>query len=170
VTLPPLPGEKGSNPVFTDTFDLKPRGNVEITIAVQNLQNSWASFDVDFINEANNEVESVPLDIEFYSGVEGGESWSEGSREGSTSFSAIEGGKYRLRIDSQRQNWQQPLDVSVRVRQNTTGCNFCLAFILLLVGPIWGLVRKFMFESSRWSNSMYSSSGTLKDSDSYSSD
>ncbi len=164
ITLPPLPAEKGSNPVFTEPFTLQPRGNVEISITAP-VQNSYASFDVDFINEANSDVESVPLDIEFYSGVEDGESWSEGSTEKSTSFSAIEGGKYRLRIDGQWQNWQQPLDIDVKVRQNTTSCNFCLAFILLLLGPLWGIIRKFMFESSRWSQSAFTSSGTVASSD-----
>jgi hypothetical protein len=166
VTLPPLPNAEGSNPVFTQPFDLKPRGNVEITVRAEPAPNTWASFDIDVVNEANNNVEEVGLeDLGFYNGVEGGESWSEDTREKSTSFSAIEGGKYRLRIDSKRQNWQQPLEATVRVRQNTTGCNFCLAFILLLFGPIWGLIRKFMFESSRWSNSLYSSSGMMKESD-----
>lgn len=161
ITLPPLPAEKGSNPVFTEPFELKPRSNVEITIKAP-VNNSWASFDVDFVNEANNEVESVPLDVEFYSGVEDGESWSEGAQEKSTSFSSIEGGKYRLRIDGQWQNWQQPLPVTVSIKQNTSSCNFCCAFILLLFGPFWGIIKKWMFEGSRWSESMYSSSGTLK--------
>jgi hypothetical protein len=164
ITLPPLPAEKGSNPVFTEPFTLKPRSNVEITIKAP-LNNSWASFDVDFINEANNDVETVPLDIEFYSGVEDGESWSEGATEKSTSFSAIEGGKYRLKIDGQWQNWQQPLPVTVSVKQNTTSCNFCCAFILLIFAPVWGLIRKWMFESSRWSESMFTSGGNMKGSD-----
>jgi uncharacterized Zn finger protein (UPF0148 family) len=169
ITLPPLPAEKGSNPVFTQPFELKPRGNVEISIKAP-VTNSWASFDVDFINEANNDVESVPLDVEFYSGVEDGESWSEGSQEKSTSFSAIEGGKYRLRIDGQWQNWQQPLPITVTIKQNTTGCNFCCAFILLLFGPLWGLIKKWSFEGSRWSQSMFTSSGTANTGDSDSSD
>lgn len=169
ITLPPLPAEKGSNPVFSQPFDLKPRSNVEISIKAP-LNNSWASFDVDFINEANNDVESVPLDIEFYSGVDGGESWSEGSQEKSTSFSAIEGGKYRLRIDGQWQNWQQPLPVTVTVKQNTIGCNFLCAFILLLFGPLWGIIKKWSFEGSRWSQSMFTSSGSVNTGGSDSSD
>jgi hypothetical protein len=161
ITLPPLPSDKGSNPVFTEPFELKPRGNVDIEITAP-VSNSWASFDVDFVNEANNDIESVPLDVEFYSGVEDGESWSEGSTTKSTSFSAIEGGKYRLRIDSARQDWQNPMTISVNIKQNKGSCNFCLAFILLAFGPIWGLLRKWMFENNRWSESMYTSSGMLK--------
>lgn len=163
VTLPPLPSEKGTNPVFTEPFELKPRANVEITISAP-LNNAWASFDVDFVNEANNDVESVPLDIEFYSGVEEGESWSEGATTKSATLSSVGGGKYRLRIDGQWQNWQQPLPVTVAVKQNASSCNFCCAFILLLLGPIWGIIRKWMFESSRWSQSMFTSSGTANES------
>ena len=142
---------------------MKPRSNVEVSISAP-LNNSWASFDVDFINEANNDVESIPVDLEFYSGVEDGESWSEGSYSKSSTISAVEGGKYRLRIVGQWQNWQQPLNISVLVKQNAGSCNFPCAFILLLLGPIWGIVRKWMFESSRWSESMFNSSGGANDS------
>lgn len=163
IVLQPLPSEKAEVPVFTEPFELRARSNVEVTIEAP-LNNSWASFDVDFVNEANDDVESIPVDVEFYSGVEDGERWSEGAQNKSATLSAIEGGKYRLRIVGQWQNWQQPLNVTVAVKQNTGSCNFPCAFILLVLGPIWGIIRKWMFESSRWSQSMFNSSGGVNES------
>lgn len=168
ITLQPLPSEKGSNPAFSQPFELKGNRNIQITMSAP-VSNSWASFDVDLVNEANNEVESVPIDIEFYSGVEGGESWSEGSKTQDVSLSSVPAGRYVLRVDGQWQNWQQPLPVTAKVEQNVTrGANFICAFVLLLIMPIIGIIRKWLFESSRWSQSMFSTSGS-SDSDSCSS-
>jgi hypothetical protein len=169
ITLQPLPSATGSNPAFSQPFDLKGNRNIQITMNAP-VNNSWASFDVDLVNEANNEVESVPIDIEFYSGVDGGESWSEGGQTQDVSLSSVPAGRYVLRVDGQWQNWQQPLPVTVKVEQNVArGTNFCCAFILLLIIPLVSLVRKWMFESSRWSQSMFSTSGSSDSSDSCSS-
>jgi Zn finger protein HypA/HybF involved in hydrogenase expression len=165
LTLPPLPSANGSNPVFSQPFELKGNRNIQITMTAP-LKNSWASFDVDLVNEANNQIETVPIDVEFYSGVDGGESWSEGSTTQDVSLSSAPAGRYMLRIDGQWQNWQQPLPVTVRVEQNVTrGMNFCCAFVLLLIIPLISLVRKWLFESSRWSQSMFSTSGESDDGD-----
>lgn len=167
LTLQPLPNATGSNPAFSQPFELKGNRNIRITMDAP-VNNSWASFDVDLVNEANNEVESVPIDIEFYSGVDGGESWSEGSRNQDVSLSSVPAGKYVLRVDGQWQNWQQPLPVTVKVEQNISrGMNFCCAFVLLLIFPLVSIIRKWLFESNRWSESMFSTSGSDDDSDSY---
>lgn len=164
LTLQPLPTATGSNPAFSQPFDLKGNRNIQITMNAP-VNNAWASFDVDLVNEANNEVESVPIDIEFYSGVEGGESWSEGGQTKDVSLSSVPAGRYVLRIDGQWQNWQQPLPVTAKVEQNVTrGFNFCCAFIALLIIPIFSIIRKWLFESSRWSQSMFSTSGSSDDS------
>jgi hypothetical protein len=169
ITLQPLPSANGSNPAFSQPFDLKGNRNIQITMTAP-VSNSWASFDVDLVNEVNNEVESVPIDIEFYSGVDDGESWSEGGQTQDVSLSSVPAGRYVLRIDGQWQNWQQPLPVTVKVEQNVTrGTNFCCAFIVLLIIPLISIIRKWMFESSRWSQSMFSTSGSSDSSDSCSS-
>jgi hypothetical protein len=165
INLQPLPNQNGSNPMFSQPFELKGNRNVQISMNAP-VSNSWASFDVDLVNEENNEVESVPIDIEFYNGVEDGESWSEGGQSKDVTLSSVPAGRYMLRIDGQWQNWQQPLPVTVKIEQNITrGINFCCAFILLLILPIISVIRKWMFESKRWSESMFSTSGSSSDSD-----
>ena len=122
------------------------------------LNNSWASLDFDLVDSQNNRVESVPVDVEYYSGVEGGGSWTEGSRSEDATVSALPAGQYTLRVQGTWAKWQQPLPVKVKVEQNVIrGVNFCLAFFVLAIIPILALFRKFAFESKRWSESMFGS-------------
>jgi hypothetical protein len=98
----------------------------------------------------------VPIDVEYYNGVEDGESWSEGGQTSDATMSSLPAGKYTLRAEASWGNWQQPLPISLKVEQNVTrGVNFILAFILLSILPLFSLIRKFTFESRRWSESMF---------------
>jgi hypothetical protein len=165
VTLPPLQNATTPQAMFSQPFDLKSRGNVRITAGAQ-VDNSWADLDVDLINEQSQEVESVNVPIEYYSGVDGGESWSEGGKETDATLSALPGGKYTLRVEGTWEKWQQPMPVTVKVEQNVNrGVNFCCAFVILLIMPLLGLIRKFSFETSRWKDSAFGSSGDDSGSD-----
>ena len=65
------------------------------------------------------------------------------------------------------------MPVSVKVEQNVNrGVNFCCAFIVLLIVPLFGIIRKWSFEATRWKDSMFasSSSGGSDDSDDSSDD
>jgi hypothetical protein len=58
------------------------------------------------------------------------------------------------------------MPITVRVEQNVNrGVNFGCAFLVLLIVPLLGIFRKFSFESNRWKDSMFSSSGGSGDSD-----
>lgn len=112
--------------------------------------------DVDLVNEQNQEIESVNIPIEYYSGVEGGESWSEGGQGNEATLSSLPAGKYTLRVEGTKQASAQPLPVTVKIEQNVTrGVNFCFSFVLLAILPFLGLFRKWTFESRRWSESMF---------------
>ena len=76
-------------------------------------------------------------------------------------------GQYTLQVHGTWQNWQAQMPVTVKVEQGVNrGVNFCCAFIILLIMPILGLFRKMSFESGRWKDSMFSSSGTASSDDS----
>ena len=82
--------------------------------------------------------------------------WTEGSQEQDATLSSLPAGKYVLRVAGTWQNFQQPLPVSVKVEQNVVrGVNFCFSFVLLAILPVIALLRKWMFESRRWSESMF---------------
>jgi len=51
--------------------------------------------------------------------------------------------------------------VSIKVEQSVTrGVNFICALLILAIVPIFGLIRKVTFESSRWKDSMFGSSAS----------
>ena len=159
IVLPPMQNAQAAQTAFSEPFDLQANRNVRIT-ANAPVNNSWVDLDVDLVNEQNQEVESVNVPVEEYHGVEDGESWSEGGQSQDASLSSLPGGKYTLRVEGTWQNWQQEMPVNVKVEQNVSrGVNFGCAFIALLIVPLLGIFRKFSFETRKWKDSMFSTSG-----------
>ena len=164
-TLTLVPGAAAVAPVivFSKPFDLKGNRNVSISASAA-VNNSGADLDVDLINDQSQEVESVNIPISYYQGVEEGESWSEGSPNNDAIMSSLPAGKYTLRVEGTLDNVNQPLPVIVKVEQNVNrGVNFCCALLILALMPFFGLIRKFSFESSRWKDSMFSTSSSGSD-------
>jgi uncharacterized Zn finger protein (UPF0148 family) len=161
ITLQPSSGTPPTPQiVFSRPFDLRGNRNVRIT-ATAPVSNSAADLDIDLVNEQDNQVEQVSIPISFYQGVEDGESWSEGSPTNDATLSSLAGGKYRLRVEGTLEGVTQPLNIDLRVEQNVNrGVNFLCAFIVLLIVPVLGLFRKITFESRRWKDSMFSTSGS----------
>jgi hypothetical protein len=160
LTLPPLANATTPQVIFSQPFDLKANSNVRLTAGAQ-VENAWADIDVDLINDQSQEVESVNIPVEYYSGSDSDGAWTEGGKTNDATLSSLPGGKYTLRVEGTWQNWQGPLPVSVKVEQNINrGVNFCLALLLLAVVPFIGLIRKFAFESGRWKDSMFNTSSS----------
>ena len=165
IVLPPMANATAPQTMFSQPFEVKANRNLRITASAP-LTNSFADLDVDLVNEQSQEVESVSVPIEYYQGVDGGESWTEGGQSQDATLSSLPAGKYTLRVEGTWQNWQQPMPITVKVEQNVNrGVNFGCAFLVLLIVPLLGIFRKFSFESNRWKDSMFSSSGGSGDSD-----
>ncbi len=158
IVLPPTASATTAQTIFSQPFDLKGNRNVRIT-ANAPVSNSFVELAVDLINDQNNEVESVTIPIEYYSGSDGDGAWTEGSQTQDATLSSLPAGKYTLRVEGTWQNFQQPMPVSVKVEQNINrGTNFCLAFFALAILPVLGLFRKWSFETKRWKDSMFGGS------------
>src|SRR5215216_139837 len=156
VTLPPLPNEDGTQVFFSEPFQLEGRRNIRI-VGQSPVQNTWIYLEGDLISDETGVVQSFPIDISYYQGVEEGESWSEGGQNDSAYTSSMPAGRYVLRLEGQWERWQQPAIVSVRVEQNVTrGFNFLVAIILLSIGPVIMIIYHIGFERRRWSESMFS--------------
>jgi hypothetical protein len=163
VTLPPMQNAQAPQTVFSQPFQLTGSKNVRIT-ANANVSNAWADLDVDLINEQSQEVESVNVPIEYYSGTDSDGAWTEGSQSTDATLSSLPAGKYTLRVEGTWQNWQQPIAVGVKVEQGVNrGVNFCCALVALLIVPLFGIIRKWSFEAARWKDSMFGSSSGSDD-------
>ena len=163
VTLPPMQNAQAPQTAFTKPFDIKGNRNIRIT-ANANVSNAWADLDVDLVNDQSQEVESVNVPIEYYSGSDSDGAWTEGSQSTDAILSSLPAGKYTLRVEGTWQNWQQPIAVNVKVEQGVNrGVNFCCALVALGIVPLFGLIRKWSFEASRWKDSMFGSSTSSSD-------
>lgn len=156
VTLQPTANAAQPQTTFSQPFELKGNRNVKISASAP-VNNSTADLDIDLVSEQSQEVESVNIPVSYYQGVEDGESWTEGSPNNDATMSSLPAGKYTLRIEGTLEGVQRPLPVAVKVEQNVSrGVNFILAFIVLSLLPIISFFRKIIFESKRWSESMFS--------------
>lgn len=155
ITLAPLPNADGTQVFFSEPFELAGRSNIRVS-AESPVDNSWVNLEGDLINDETGLVQSFPIEISYYHGVDSGESWSEGGRADSAYSSALPAGRYILRMEGQWEKWQQPAPLNVKIEQNfTNGFNFLLALIALSIVPVIMLIYHISFERRRWSESMF---------------
>ena len=159
LVLQPMTNVTTPQSVVSQPFELRGNRNVRITASAQ-VSNSFADLDVDLINDQSQEMESVNIPIEYYTGSDSDGAWTEGGQSQDATLSSLPGGKYNLRIEGTWEKWQESMPVTVKVEQSVNrGVNFVCAMIVLLLVPIFGLIRKLTFESRRWSESMFGSTG-----------
>lgn len=153
-----LPNADGTQVVFSDPFTLEGRKNIAV-IAGSDIDNSWVYFEGDLINQDTGLVQPFSLPVEYYHGVEDGESWSEGQQTTTAYLSALPAGTYTLRLEGQWEKWQESSPgVSVAIVQGVPrGSHLLMALIVVSLIPAYALLRRVMFEGSRWKDSMYSS-------------
>jgi hypothetical protein len=154
--LRPLQNAEATEVIFTDQFELRSWQNIKVT-ATAFVNNSWLYIEGDFINDSSGLVEQFSLPVEYYYGVEGGESWSEGGPTASTYLSALPSGKYTLRLEISWQNWNQAMPLRVKVEQGVPRALYlALTLIALSILPALVLIRHYSFERRRWEDSYYS--------------
>ena len=119
------------------------------------LTNNWIGLDMTLVNKATGEAWPASREISFYSGYEGGESWSEGSRNDEVVFLDIPPGTYYLAVDPEMSP-ESPMPVrdTVEIKTGGTGwSNFVLLMIFLVAFPVFTRMRVAGFETRRWMES-----------------
>lgn len=163
VNLGALPNADGTQVFFSQPFELAGRRNIRI-VGESPVQNTWVYLEGDLINDETGVVQSFPIDISYYQGVEDGESWTEGNQTDSAYTSAMPAGRYILRLEGQWERWQQPATVQIRIEQNVThGFNLLVALIVLSIVPFAMVIYHISFERRRWSESMFTETGSDDD-------
>ncbi len=153
--LPALDSATGTQVVFADAIDLQNYQNIRVKMSAP-VDNTWAYVEGDFVSEETGLVQNFSVPIEYYHGVEDGESWSEGSVETTTFLSALPTGRYTLRLEAQWERWQQPLSVSVEVEQGVPRVLYFLVLMGILLGGLaLALLVRSSFEKRRWAESMF---------------
>lgn len=140
---------------FTRSFELRADDNVVIDVTA-NVDNSWLAVSGDLIREDTGDLHLFERSIEYYSGWEGGESWTEGDHTTQVRMGAVPSGRYvlRLEVDGPLAPNPNPIMLHVRVRQDVVR-PLHMAVLFGAIG-IPGLLLVFWtwsFDSRRWRNS-----------------
>ncbi|MCC7297535.1 MAG: DUF4178 domain-containing protein [Bacteroidia bacterium] len=139
------------------TFKLEDSySNLDIVIKT-NLSQSWMGMDLNLVNEGTGEVYIVAKDIEYYSGYEDGESWSEGSQTSSALLGGIPPGNYHLEHQStyafEKGSWP---NWSVTIKKDVpVYSNWLFVAVLSLIIPFYYYYRSNYTEKKRWFDSAY---------------
>lgn len=147
-------------PFISESFQIEPgifnTNGLDVELA-SGVDNNWFEAQITLINDDTDEEYELELGVEYYHGVTGGESWSEGSGVNSKFISEISPGKYHMVIIP-FPNSSLPLnsfEVSAILNPVIWSNFWWIIFIsLLLPGGI--MIYQNSFEQDRWMNSEFS--------------
>lgn len=158
----PSPEAPLANPAghvfFSEPFKLKGGENIELQLSSP-LNNNWLYYVVDLVDEAQSGFITFDGNLEYYSGYDGGEYWSEGSPHKTQFLGPLPAGSYVARVEVMHGgSLGTPIDLplNVTIRQNVFQVGWlgvALGALLVLGGFFWLSSRRF--EKKRWENSAY---------------
>ncbi|CCH03111.1 hypothetical protein FAES_5112 [Fibrella aestuarina BUZ 2] len=144
---------EGRPTVRSNAFQINGPAHVGVEY-VTDLNNHWAEFEAELINQKTGKTYSFTKAVEYYQGVDGGEAWSEGDKADDASLSRIPSGRYFLTIKPYTDEGNLSLDVHV-----TAGpAPFSNVLVWLLLSglyPLYLFARGRWFERDRWAQSDY---------------
>lgn len=118
------------------------------------VDNNWVAVNATLANKDTGENWTASREIARYSGVEDGESWSEGSRGDEVYFANLPAGNYVLALESDMEPGARPVRDRVRVSRPGPRWPTLFLFVVFLVAfPIYTGIRKRAFEVRRWAES-----------------
>jgi len=153
---------------YSEPFEIPVGTNAEATISTTGLQNSYLWVGGALIHQKTGTVHEFEVEPSSYSGVEDGESWSEGSLTQSKTISGILPGVYVLRLQpvydtagNCTRPGQCPSSFTVKLKNDVpVYWPGILGLLFILAIPIISLIRIGSFESRRWSESNLRSSSS----------
>ncbi len=172
---PAEPGEPPPDPAdvntaaawYSEPFEISESAPVEFAFSTD-LDNSYLWVGGALIHEESGSVYEFEVEPSYYSGVEDGESWSEGSRDQSTSLPSVPKGRYVLRLqpatdtpaNCEKPGTRCPSGVTVKVVAGKPVLwPGLLAFLIIALGPLLAFLRTRSFEAARWRESNVGAGG-----------
>jgi uncharacterized protein YbaR (Trm112 family) len=158
IAIPSKTSDKTNNEFSTNSFELKGgKSTVEIHLSAP-VDNNGLYISGELINEEKGLAYPIDQTIEYYHGVSGGESWSEGSNQSSLLLSSIPDGKYRLDFETSTYpegSVISPINASIK-RATPLWSNFLWSLILISLPFLWRYSLRYSFEVQRWEESDFS--------------
>lgn len=150
-----LPGQALAQPngVLTAPFTVT-RPNRLLKVSLESpISNGWMWLEFDVLRaDTGEELFNLGKEISFYEGYEGGERWSEGSRNASALFRVPADGSYRLRVsNSERGDNVRAPSVTVTVKQGVLLARwFIILVVITALAAVSNKIRQILFERRRW--------------------
>ncbi len=161
-TTPAAPAEPQEPVFFSDPITIADgRKNLAFTLKAP-VNNAWVGVEGALVSETTGVAELFLVESSYYHGVDGGESWSEGGQADTVFLDAVPPGTYVLRLAPQWEGRVPPVRaIEVQLHQGVMRWLYPgLALLAILAVPLLMLFRLAAFETRRWQESMYTSSGT----------
>ena len=121
------------------------------------VDNNWVGLSTTLVEKSTGEAYQGAQEISYYSGSEGGESWSEGSRDDAIAFPNVPAGTYYLAVEYElggdRNVNPRVVDTIEVIRNPVPWSNYLLVMLFLLAFPLFSRWRCNAFEAERWSES-----------------
>ena len=159
--------QAGDETLVTREFEVqgKPR-----KLTVRNstsLDNNWIGLDLMLVNKNTGQAWPVTRELAYYYGRDGGESWSEGSRDDAVVFRDIPPGTYYVTVDPEiAPEKRVPVRDVIEISSGGAGwSNFIMVMLALAFFPIFAHVRHAAFETGRWAESDHAPVASSDDSD-----
>jgi len=142
-------------------FELDGRASAVRIETATNLDNQWMGVGYALINDGTGQAFEFAEELSYYYGVDGGESWSEGSTADSVTLPTVPAGRYFLRIEPEGERTGKPVRYTVTVvRDVATSVWFAGALILVVLPPLMTSFRSSAFEHRRWQESDHATGGS----------
>ncbi|MBL7806637.1 MAG: hypothetical protein JNN28_02420 [Saprospiraceae bacterium] len=126
-------------------------GPIQIDLSAP-VNNSWVAADFVLVNEETKAERYGTVEIAYYHGVEGGESWTEGSSHPSIKICGVTPGKYHLAMQIAKQPGESmitSLKYSV-ITHPSTIWNLLTGLIIFVLVFIGLMIDRSGFETNRW--------------------
>jgi hypothetical protein len=128
---------------------------IEVELQATGMNNSWAYAEILLINPETEEATVIGVEADWYSGVDGGESWSEGSNPGKQTVGAVPGGKYLMQVATQVDTGGDPADMlTLSIKEDVPLYRYVMLPLLFIsLFPLVNFIRRAAFEKKRWAES-----------------
>jgi hypothetical protein len=146
----------GSNTVLVSKpFEVTGPAALQFKLTSTTLYNQWLEVPVTLVNERTGQSYEFTKNLEFYTGVEDGETWREGDKDQDATLAGIPSGRYHLTLYPVTENGMD-LPLRLTASQHTPlQSNGILALLLLALYPAVQYWRRYSHDATRWLNSDY---------------
>ncbi len=136
-------------------FSLNDDNNIlEFQIEGPLLNNQWMDIEFEMIEKKTGEAIYFVMPLEYYQGYDGGEYWTEGSRDDYEILSSVNKGDYVVSCRPTGMLFNDHLEYNIKIEKNATVHRNWILFILLAgLGPLIQYFIKRNFEVKRWNQS-----------------